>query len=327
MHEQFISLLKHFLESYANSQNVSLIEWLASELQANMPEKSSSEIHAISTEIISTLELDRAKREELDQAIANGKSKEDWLKKEIKKSASNMSEQEASDYLHDIRSSAIKAQCEIIDVDYDEVKPKQETFNDFTLSAASREIQGTAAIGIIAQDEGYAFASEYFSENFYDGNKIIEDALNSGEDLGVKAAASGAFKTASERGIIPAFPANSPNDVIADVGFLAIENVKAVVKKLPPFEIIDVVERNAATVTAGFCASKGAVIGAKIGSVFGPAGAAAGGLIGGTVSYVAGSKVGEFVSETIHTVKEKVINTISSFAVSAVKKIGSNVVN
>ncbi|MBQ7593161.1 MAG: hypothetical protein IJU48_02265 [Synergistaceae bacterium] len=67
------------------------------------------------------------------------------------------------------------------------------------------------------------------------------------------------------------------------------------------------------------------LISAKIGSVLGPASAVVDGLTGGTASYVASSKVGEFVTEKIHEVKEKIIDTVSNFAVSAVKKISLTV--
>lgn len=63
-----------------------------------------------------------------------------------------------------------------------------------------------------------------------DGTEIIETALFSGTDFGIKAAAAGALKVGAEKGIISAIPKGTPAGTIANIAFVAVENVKVIGK-------------------------------------------------------------------------------------------------
>lgn len=176
-----------------------------------------------------------------------------------------------------------------------------------------------AGVGAAALGAGLSMAAKVVQGEKIDGEEVVETAITTGADAGVKAATAGALKVGVERGLIPVLPKNAPYVAIACV---AIENLKVMSKyaqgELTAVEALDRMGRTTAAVVGGLAASaEGAVVGAAIGMVAGPIGAAVGGLIGGLVGYVAGSKVGEAIYDGA--------KTLGKAAVSTIKTIGGTV--
>ncbi len=165
------------------------------------------------------------------------------------------------------------------------------------------------------------FASPY--------SKFVTDALKSGDTTGLKAAASGAVKAGSERGMLPAIPAGTPEDIASAVGYMAVEKVKTYAKKLPFIEVIEEVERDSLALAGDMLqfANELGSLGAVIGSVFGPMAAIAGGIIGGVTGFIAGTAVAQTVVEKTRDVRRKIVETVSSYAAPVFKKAVEGVKN
>lgn len=184
-------------------------------------------------------------------------------------------------------------------------------------------LQG-AAIGV-----GFDVAQKLWNGESIDADEVVETAIVSGADFGVKAAAAGALKVGVEKEIIKVIPKGTPAGTIANIAYVAIEDVKVLGKmatgELTMKEGIEKLEQTTVSTAAGLVAmGKGAAIGAAMGTVFGPVGTAVGGFIGGTVGYMAGSKVGEAVVKCAQKVSDgakKVAKTV----VSGVKSVASSV--
>lgn len=184
-------------------------------------------------------------------------------------------------------------------------------------------LQG-AAIGV-----GFDVAQKLWNGESIDADEVVETAIVSGADFGVKAAAAGALKVGVEKEIIRVIPKGTPAGTIANIAYVAIEDVKVLGKmatgELTMKEGIEKLEQTTVSTAAGLVAmGKGAAIGAAMGTVFGPVGTAVGGFIGGTVGYMAGSKVGEAVVKCAQKVRDgakKVAKTV----VSGVKSVASSV--
>ena len=162
-----------------------------------------------------------------------------------------------------------------------------------------------------------AVATKVWNGEPIDGEEVVETAIVSGADFGVKTATAGALKAASEKGILKVIPKGTKGSTFANIAFVAIENVKVLGKvatgELTAKEGLDKMEQTTAACVAGIATStKGAAIGATIGSVFGPVGTAIGGFIGSTIGYMAGSKVAETVVKGVQKVREKAVETIKS---------------
>lgn len=188
-------------------------------------------------------------------------------------------------------------------------------------------LQG-AAIGV-----GFDVAQKLWNGEEIKGEEVVETALVSGADFGVKAAAAGAIKVGVEKEIIKVIPKGTPASTIANIVFVAVEDAKVVGKmmtgELSVKEGIEKIEQTTVATAAGLVAmGEGAAIGAAAGAVFGPVGAAIGGFVGGTVGYMAGSKVGETVVKGAQKIRDgavKVAKTIGSGIKSACSTVASGV--
>ncbi|WP_312046470.1 hypothetical protein [Anaerotignum sp.] len=184
-------------------------------------------------------------------------------------------------------------------------------------------LQG-AAIGV-----GFDVAQKLWNGEDIKGEEVIETALVSGADFGVKAAAAGAIKVGIEKEIITVIPKGTPAGTIANIAFVAIEDAKVIGKmaagELTFKEGIEKIEQTTVATAAGLVTmGEGATIGATVGAVFGPVGAAVGGFVGGTVGYMAGSKVGETVVKGAQKLREGAVK-VAKTVVSEVKNVCSTV--
>ena len=183
---------------------------------------------------------------------------------------------------------------------------------------------GQAAIMGAAIGVGFDIAQKVWNGDEINDKELIETALMSGTDFGVKAATAGALKVGAEKGIIKGISKGTPAGTFANIAHVAIENVKIVGKmasgELTVKEGFEKMEQTTVATVAGMAAStKGTAVGAAIGTVFGPVGTVVGGFIGGTIGYMAGSKVGETVVKGVQKIREK--------ARDVLKSVGKNISN
>lgn len=188
-------------------------------------------------------------------------------------------------------------------------------------------LQG-AAIGV-----GFDVAQKLWNGESVDTNEVVETAIVSGADFGVKVAAAGALKVGVEKEIIKVIPKGTSVGTIANIAYVAIEDVKVFGKmatgELTMKESIEKLEQTTVSTAAGLAAmGKGVAIGAAMGTVFGPVGTAVGGFVGGTVGYMAGSKIGEGVVKYAQKVRDgakKVVKTVTSGAKRVASSVASGV--
>lgn len=188
-------------------------------------------------------------------------------------------------------------------------------------------LQG-AAIGV-----GFDVAQKLWNGESVNADEVVETAIVSGADFGVKAAAAGALKVGVEKDIIKVIPKGTPAGTIANIAFVAVEDAKVLGKmatgELTMKEGIEKLEQTTVATAAGLAAmGEGAAIGAAVGAVFGPVGIAVGGFVGGTVAYMAGSKVGEVTvkgAQKLRDVGRKVVKTVASGAKRVVDGVVSGV--
>ena len=188
---------------------------------------------------------------------------------------------------------------------------------------------GKASLQGIAIGTGIYVLDNIIKGEEIDGEELVEKALSSGSDFGIKVATAGALKTATEKGVIKVIPKGTPAATFANIAFVGIENVKVagdVIKgELTPMEGIDKMQQTTAACVSGIVASKhGAGIGLALGGIFGPIGSAIGGFAGSVVGYMAGSKVGEMVIKGAQKLRDTAIE-IASEAWEGIKSIGSSI--
>lgn len=188
-------------------------------------------------------------------------------------------------------------------------------------------LQG-AAIGV-----GFDVAQKLWNGEEIKGEEVVETAIVSGADFGVKAAVGGALKVGIEKELITVIPKGTPAGTIANIAFVAVEGAKIIGKmatgELSFKEGLEKIEQTTVATAAGLVTmGEGAAIGAAVGVIFGPVGAAIGGFVGGTVGYMAGSKIGETVVKGAQKIRDgavKVAKPIGNGIKSAVSTVASEV--
>lgn len=196
------------------------------------------------------------------------------------------------------------------DLNWNEYKTKDLAIG-ISKQAGQAALMG-AAVGV-----GFNVAQKVWNGEKIDGEEIVETALISSADFGVKAAAAGALKVGAEKGFISVIPKGTPVGTIANIAYVAVENVK-IIRKMSTGELtfkegFEKMEQVTVATVAGIATStEGAIIGGTIGTIFGPVGAAVGGFIGGTIGYMAGSKVGETITKGVQKIREAAKNVVKT---------------
>lgn len=158
-------------------------------------------------------------------------------------------------------------------------------------------------------------------------DEVVRTALESGSDAGLKAAAGGALKVVSEKGILSVLPPGTPVGTIAKIACVGVENAKTLWKvaegDLTMSEGMERMGRTSVSMYAGLgAAAAGAKIGAAALSGIPVVGSLVGGVVGGMVGYAAGSGFGEKVYEGAKKAVQKGVEVIGN--VAKVAKEGIN---
>ena len=151
-------------------------------------------------------------------------------------------------------------------------------------------------------------------------NELVETALLTGADAGVKAAISGAMKVGAERGLIPLLTKATPIGMLTGLACVGVENAKILFNlakgNISPLAAFDQMGRTTSSVACGLvCGGYGGTyIGAMIGSVIPVVGT----FVGGMVGYAAGTAVGDAIYSTGKAIAKGAISLAQS-AYSTVK--------
>lgn len=178
---------------------------------------------------------------------------------------------------------------------------------------------------------GFDMVSKVVQGENIDTNETVELALKSGADAGIKAAAAGALKVGTEKGMVALIPPGTPAGMIANIACFGIENAKILAKvasgEISMSEALDKMGRTSTSMLYGLkWGSSGMLIGAVALSCIPFVGPIVGGVVGGMAGYMAGSKFGE----AVYTGVKKIGQAAKSAAKSVwntVKSAGSKIGN
>ncbi len=217
----------------------------------------------------------------------------------------------------DVKEAQLEAQNGgSLDVDWSGYSPK-DIAKGISQNVTNASLQG-AAIGA-----GMTVLSKMWNDEPIDGAEVVETALETGADFGVKAAVAGGLKVAAEKGVLTCLQ-GTPAGTFANIAFVAVENVKVLGKvatgKLTLREGVEEMQRTTGACVAGIAAGTfaGTQLGSIVGSVFGPVGTVIGGVVGSAVGYMAGSKFGETVVRGAQKIGKAVVNVVKK----GVEKVG-----
>lgn len=215
------------------------------------------------------------------------------------------------------KEQAVKMKKEAQSGNWNELNWNEYKAKDLALgigkNACMSAVQG-AAIGT-----GMYVVQQLVDGEEIEADEVVERAVTSGADFGIKAATSGAIKVGVEKDIIKVIPKGTPASTIANIAFIGVEDAKVCGKMLTGEytfkEGVDKLEETTVSATSGIVAmSDGAMVGGAIGTLLGPVGAAVGSFVGGTIGYMAGSQFGKMVVKVHQKIRDTVVKAVSTVA-------------
>ena len=170
---------------------------------------------------------------------------------------------------------------------------KKDSWNSFKIKDIAKGVgkqAGIAALITAAISSGLYVISKKVKGEEIKKKEVLQTALTTGADAGVKVALTGALKVAVEKGIIKAIPKSTPVGALAGIACATVENVKTLWKyskgETTGTEALDTMARSTLTMGSGLIAM-GLLIPAEA-----PIAVA---VVGGAVAYAIGEKVGDTI--------------------------------
>lgn len=304
------SILRDAISDYAaNAEGKETSEWLQDYLGRNLSEKSIDRLHAISSEITSTLDLAESKKAAFDAAIEVGDSAEGWFTKETMKESGSSGEKArmAAEFLNGItgaeQSFDSSVEKEIIDIDGENWN--DDEWNDYRLKDSLKGVvaeAGKAGLREIASDAFLKASEEGLGAALGDSD-FIKRSLEKGAVTGVKVAVAAGLAVAEDRGVIPP----STFEVLATTAHRTVENLsifsEVVSGRMTMTEVTIELKNTAVSTFSAIWAqrSTGVVREVKeaVTSVFGMKGAVISGVVTGLLTPpLEGSKMMHVLKET-----------------------------
>lgn len=187
------------------------------------------------------------------------------------------------------------------------------TFKNKDLALQIGKNAGLAGLQAATITTGFSLAAQVIKGEEIDADETVELALKTGADAGIKSAAAGALKVATEKGIIRLIPKGTPVGVIANIACVSIENIKILAKvangELTMTQAMEQMGRTTVSMIYSIgWGTAGMAIGAAALSWIPIVGPVVGGLVGGVVGSMAGSKFGSAVYNGIKSVGKSISN-------------------
>jgi len=204
-------------------------------------------------------------------------------------------------------------------------KIPESDWNSFDNRMLSRYVgQQAVMAGMLgaALGAGFHIASRLAVDEPIEGEAVVVDALSTGTDAGIKAAAAGALKVAMERGILAVAQPGMPMPPLTCLACVAVENAKVLIRvvegELTVGEALDQMACNASAMYYGMAfGMAGSMLGAFALGWIPIAGPIIGGVIGGVIGYTAGAELGDGIYQAAKNAAKAAVRTVKRMTESA----------
>lgn len=319
-HEQIVAILNRY-DELPEGQEVK--SFLVKEMLASGHYADNTDAETSASKIVETIDaVDKAYRS-LQDAKAQGSSREKWIHDQLADSVSKVPAEERESMIQGLATEFGKANGEVSSTLFGEnvLEPalpvSNYEFADLNARTIAKrihqEIQDATLLGAISVDEGFNLHINPDHQEVKAAKKFLDSALDSPTDAGFKKVVSGAVDITKRSGKIPTLQGKSPEEVslIVEQGVTVAKlGYKVANGEFQPTDVTDyLIDKTAARVSTilKLVVSKtgmsyGTLIGASIGSVFSPAGAFVGAGVGAVIGAIAGEKVGKVLATGIKKV-------------------------
>ncbi len=352
--ETLSPIFQRVMQSYEDGAGSA--DWLTKKLAEELPDKTPEEISRLGQEIQSGVHQWNEDVSSINAACEDGQTKEEWFADRMQENADGVETSQYGDYLASLDASLHQAnQAAMAAAEGNESElplPKavdmadevHEAWDEENTRAMAKHLGQEVAVsgmaGMVLRTGWRLAEASPLGENLPRLEKV-EEALRSGDDEGVKQAASAALTVGVAQGKVPFLPKNTPVPVLSGMACYGVDQAKIMLQyadgEIGAEEVVEATGRlatvHASNACGGYCKKLGMAVGAKVGSLVGavcpvlaPVGMAVGGFIGGTIGKLAGSKIGQAIGKAVKTVANAVKETVKE-TWEKVKSVGKSIWN
>lgn len=349
--EENAQKLQPIMEDFMSGCDSGSEDWLASRLERALPEASQGNRQQIMSEIEAGVGRFDSSLVSLQEAMAAGDTKEEWLAENLRESLKELTEQEYGTALF-ATAKALHGENEntmaviegtVLPAQAEEAEVEEYDWSAEENKALTRQLGQEIKIGALAGqvvNAGFAMAEKTSLGGKLGELKNVAEALRSGDDGEVKKAASAALVVGVQKGIVP-LPKSTPVGTITALASGGIESARLMMQyaegDISGTEVLDRTEQIVTVqVSQGLAAAGekyGRSLGAKIGLAVGtfvpflaPVAVTVGGFVGGMVGRLVGSKIGQAIGKAARKVAE-VAKPIVKKAWETVKNVGRTIMS
>lgn len=358
--KQLYPVMERFMEAYGSQSESGDAEWLSAALKTEHPEKSPEEIQALADKIRQSVIIWDENMASLTESCEQGISKEEWLADRLQEASvgTNVSEygedlSSANEMLHLSNQAAMDAVdgkdgLSSMTPVADEIAKENRDWSTYEARAEAarlgKEIEVSNLAGMVLQS-GWKLMDSLPEKQGFSGIKQVADALRSGNDQGVKEAATAALKSGIERGYVPLLPKNTPLSTVSGVACFGVEQAKIMLQyaegDISGRKALELSGRTAIAMIAHPLSKKFEAIGERIGQQIGqkvgmlvsgvapfiaPVATVVGSFVGAAVGRLAGSAVGKAVQKGAEKIVE-VAKPVLKTAWEGIKSAGRCIMN
>ena len=329
-------IAKEIFTDFAQKGATDNVTWLAKTFASN--KHTADEAATLTEEVFSTIGRFNANMQQIEQACAAGKTKEQWLKNFIEGNV-DLTPQQKGEYLSQANAAltfgnqvmnATMQAPQTIDItaevnqlmqqDLPPVAPNAQ-WNRYTMAPVINQV-GQQAMIIGANGTMLPLEMQMPGEEVLPQD-IIEEERGSVVDEGLKMAAAAAIKIAHSAGKIPFLPKTMPVSAIANIACVGVETFKNVGRvitgKVSPLQAVENIGRASVAAIADFCTTG---IPAKLLMPIPVVGPALSVIVGGFLMQCSS----EYIQQKIYAGIEK-IKPVAKRIVTTIKNAVDNAVN
>lgn len=346
------SIFDKCLTAYENKgEEVSDREWLTQLFLAETSRNSENAVND-AVEIVDSIKSFEENLVDVDDAEANGQSKESWLAKRIKEKLKSLSIIDQRKVLSVTQDTLFETNIHVSeelsqsqDGDYNniiDITPVDEELYDVEEEPSQVQIDNLArnigknvsalAIQNATIVTGAKIVNDILSGENSEPRKLVLDAFQTGVDQSLKIVAAGALQVATDNDVIKSLPENTVPSVVAGIAGMGIENAKVLYMvssgKITITEGLNKMGKVAIAVFANLWNNvKDTSITRYLTTfipVLSPVGAVIADVVGTVISLSGGKNIRELIYNTKIKVA-KIAKTVAKTAVEGIKKVGSYV--
>lgn len=349
--EENAQKLQPIMEDFMAGCDVGGEDWLSSRLEKALPEENAESRQKILSEIETGVSRFDSSLASLQEAVAAGDTKEEWLAENLREYLKGLTEQEYGTTLF-ATARALHGENEntmaVIEATNLPVLAEEQEIEEYDWSAEenkalSRQLGQEIQIGALAGqvvNAGFAMAEKTALGDRLGELKNVAEALCSGDDGELKKAASAALVVGVQKGIVP-LPKSTPVGTITALASGGIESARLMMQyaegNISGTEVLDRTEQIVTVQVSQGMAVAGEKLGRSIGTKIGlavgtfvpflaPVAVTVGGFVGGAVGKLAGSNIGQAIGKAARRIAE-VAKPVVKKAWETVKNVGRTIMS